>query len=266
MQISTKNTLKSYCSQALQWLLLIGILAYGIYRGGEANGYYWQWYRIPRYFGYIEDGSLIFGPLVSGTIISLKIILISALLTTLIAVIIAIMRLSSSAVASWLARCFLEIIRNTPLLIQIFFFYFVIAPHLGIDRFWSAVITLSLFEAAYGSEIIRAGICSLPKGQWEAAATVGMSIPATYRHVILPQSLRVILPPLTGQAVSLIKDSALVSTIAVYELTMQGQAIIAETFLTFEIWFTVAGIYLCLTIGCSALARLFENRLKRGSV
>ena len=116
------------------------------------------------------------------------------------------------------------------------------------ERYASAVLALSLFEGAYISEIIRSGILGVPKGQWEAALSSGMNTWETYRFVILPQAVRNILPPLTGQAVSLIKDSALVSTIAIYDLTMQGQAIVSETFLVFEIWFTVAAIYLVFTI------------------
>ena len=85
-----------------------------------------------------------------------------------------------------------------------------------------------------------------------------------YRHVIIPQAVRRILPPLTGQAISLIKDSALVSTIAIYDLTMQGQAIVAETFLTFEIWFTVAAIYFIVTVTISYLVHRFESRFHSG--
>ena len=115
------------------------------------------------------------------------------------------------------------------------------------------------YQAAYKS---GAGIMSVHKGQWEAAHTLGFSTFDTYRCVILPQALRRIVPPLTGQAISLVKDSALVSTIAVYDLTMQGQAIIAETYLTFELWFIVAAIYLMLTVTLSVVVNLIENRLR----
>jgi polar amino acid transport system permease protein len=148
----------------------------------------------------------------------------------------------------------LELIRNTPLLVQLFFIYFVFAPVLGIGRFTAGVLALSLFEGAYASEIFRAGIVSIDKGQWEAAHSLGLSAIHTYRYIILPQAIRRILPPLTSQAVSLIKDSALVSTVAIYDLTMQAQVIISETFLTFEVWFTVAAIYLVLTVVLSTIA------------
>jgi len=110
-----------------------------------------------------------------------------------------------------------------------------------------------------------AGIVSIPSGQWEAAASQGLSAAQTYRTVILPQALRRVLPPLAGQAVSLVKDSALVSTIAVYDLTLRGQLIVADTFQTFEVWFTVAGVYLVLTLSLSLAAGRLERRLKAGT-
>ncbi|MCK5201354.1 MAG: amino acid ABC transporter permease, partial [Spirochaetales bacterium] len=129
-----------------------------------------------------------------------------------------------------------------------------------ISPFVSAILALSLFEGAYASEIIRGGINAIPKGQWESAYSLGLNSPDTYRYIILPQTLKQVLPPLTGQAVSLIKDSALVSTIAIFDLTMAGQAIISETFLTFEIWFTVALIYLVMTVSISTFVHYLEKR------
>jgi polar amino acid transport system permease protein len=130
-----------------------------------------------------------------------------------------------------------------------------------LGRFASAVLALSLFEGAYASEIFRAGIVSIHRGQWEAAYSLGLSTWDIYVRIVLPQAVRRILPPLTGQAVSLVKDSALVSTIAIYDLTMQGQALVAETFLAFEIWFTVAGMYLLLTLSLSVVSWYLERRL-----
>ena len=170
--------------------------------------------------------------------------------------------MSNSLVGRIVARTYLELIRNTPLLVQLFFLYFVVAPVLGIGRFTSAVLALSLFEGAYVSEMFRAGIASISEGQWEAAYSLGLSTFHSYRHIVLPQAIRRILPPLTSQAVSLVKDSALVSTVAIYDLTMQGQVIISETFLTFEIWFTVAALYLFITVALSAVVNVMEHRLK----
>jgi polar amino acid transport system permease protein len=154
-----------------------------------------------------------------------------------------------------------RLIRNTPLLVQLFFIYFVFSPMVDLSRFASAVLALSLFEGAYASEIIRAGILAIPQGQWEAAESIGLGRYRTYRHVVLPQALRHMTPPLVSQAVSLIKDSALVSTIAIYDLTMKGQEIIAETYLVFELWFTIAAIYLILTLSLSLATQAMEKRL-----
>lgn len=202
------------------------------------------------------------GPLVAGLVVTLRICGWSLVLAFVVGLLTALLRLSNSLVGRAMASVYLELIRNTPLLVQLFFFYFVLAPVLGIERFTTGVLALSLFEGAYASEIFRAGIVSIEKGQWEAAHSLGFSKVDTYRYIILPQALRRVLPPLTGQAVSLIKDSALVSTIAIYDLTMQAQIIISETFLTFETWFTVAAIYLILTVTLSTVANIMEQRLK----
>jgi polar amino acid transport system permease protein len=192
--------------------------------------------------------------------VTLRISVLALLLSSLLGLTAALLRLSASFTARALARTYLELIRNTPLLIQIFLIYFVLAPILDIGAFASAVLALGLFEGAYAAEILRAGIVSLPRGQWEAAHSLGLGAWPTWRYVILPQALRRVLPPLAGQAISLVKDSALVSTIAIYDLTMQGQKIVAETFLVFEIWFTVAAIYLVLTCSLSLAVRALERR------
>ncbi len=249
----------------LKLLLLISGVVWFLARGSERLGYHWQWYRIPEYFFTIEDHTVVPGPLIQGLMVTLKITGISLLLATFLGLLTAFFRLSTSFLARAVARAYLELIRNTPLLVQLFFIYFVLAPVIGIERFTAAVLALSLFEGAYASEIFRAGIVSIHKGQWEAAFSLGMSMTETYRHVVMPQAVRRILPPLTSQAISLIKDSALVSTIAVYDLTMQGQSLIAETFLVFELWFTIAAIYLVLTVSISLMINVMERHLKAGT-
>ena len=237
---------------------LIWLLA----RGTEALGYNWQWYRAWRYLVAVKGGEVAAGPLLAGLAVTLEITLVSLLCAFVIGLTTAALRLSRSVVARTLARAYLELARNTPLLVQLFFIYFVLAPILDIGRLPSAILALSLFEGAYASEMIRAGILSIGRGQWEAAYSLGMGKAAAYRYIILPQALRRMMPPLTGQAVSLIKDSALVSTIAIYDLTMRGQAIIADTYLTFEIWFLVAALYLTVTVSLSISVSWMENRLK----
>lgn len=224
-------------------------------------GYRWQWYRVLRHLFAVGEFGLEPGPLLQGVAVTVRISLFGLVLSSLIGLAAALLKLSQSVVGKLIAGMYVEAVRNTPLLIQLLFFYFVIAPIFGVSPFMSAVLALSLFEGAYASEIIRGGIMAIPRGQWEAARSIGMSVRQTYRHVILPQALRVVMPPLAGQAVSLVKDSALVSVIAIYDLTMQGQAIVSETFLTFEIWFTVALLYLSMTLSLSYFVRRWEKKL-----
>jgi polar amino acid transport system permease protein len=157
---------------------------------------------------------------------------------------------------------YLEVIRNTPLLVQIYLLYFVIGPILGLGRFASAVLALSLFEGAYMSEIFRAGIVSLHKGQWEAAYSLGLSRFDTYRDIILPQAIRRILPPLTGEVISLIKNTSLVGLVSLSDLALQARVIAADTFLTFEVWFATALIYLAVTIPLSMIVYTMEKRFR----
>lgn len=248
---------------SIKFVLLVCGIGLLVFRGSGQAGYNWQWGRVLQYIYTVDNGVFVQGPLLEGLWITLEITVYSLVLATCIGLVTALFRLSSSRVGRFIARVYLEIIRNTPLLVQIFFLYFVLSPIFEFERFTAAVLALSLFEGAYASEIIRAGVVAVPRGQWEAAYSLGLSSFDTYRRIILPQALTKIIPPLTGQAISLIKDSALVSTIAVYDLTMRGRTIIAETFLTFEIWFTVAALYLivtlCLSFGVSLLEKRFQK-------
>ena len=253
---------RSVLIDVFKYLVVVAAVTWFMLNGTRQLGYNWQWYRVPQYIIASADNQLVPGPLIQGLMITIRITAISLILAFIFGLASALMRLSRSFLARALARSYLEIIRNTPLLVQLFFIYFVLSPILDISGFASAVLALSLFEGAYASEIFRAGIVSIHREQWEAAFSIGLNTYQTYRLIILPQALRRILPPLTSQAVSLIKDSALVSTIAIYDLTMRGQTIIAETFLVFEIWFTVAAIYLMMTLALSATVLYMEKRLK----
>ncbi|MGI9536279.1 MAG: amino acid ABC transporter permease [Desulfocapsaceae bacterium] len=260
---SNRSLLGSPYTDILQFICLLLVLSYLFSRGLENLGYNWQWYQIPPFILETTAEGLKAGPLLFGLGITLKISALSLVFAFLIGLLTAVLRLSDLVMGRFIARCYLEVIRNTPLLIQIFFIYFVLGPVLGLDRFPAAVLALSLFEGAYASEIFRSGIQSVGRGQIEAAESLGLNRYQIFRLIVLPQAIRTILPPLTSQAISLIKDSALVSTIAIYDLTMQAQALISETFLTFEIWFTVAILYLVITVTLSFLVAFLENRLKR---
>lgn len=240
--------------------LASAVLLAAIFLATGALNYDWQWGRVP---GYIFNCGESFraGPLLLGLYVTLKISAASMVFAVIFGLGAALLRLSGSVTGRFISYIYIESIRNTPLIVQIFVMYFAIAPLFNISAFVSAVTALSLFEGAYMSEIIRAGIVSIRRGQWEAALSLGMGRFQGYRHVILPQALRRVLPPLTGQGVSLVKDSALVSTISIYDLTMVGQSIVSDTFLTFEIWFTVAVMYLALTVTLSLLSGYIEKRL-----
>ena len=260
---SNRSLLRSPYKDILQFLVLLLILGYLFSRGLENLGYNWQWYQVPQFIIETTAEGLKAGPLLFGLGVTLKISAVSLVLAFLIGLLTAVLRLSDLVMGRIIARSYLELVRNTPLLIQIFFIYFVLGPVLGLDRFPAAVLALSLFEGAYASEIFRSGILAVEQGQIEAAASLGLNRYQIFRLIILPQAIRTILPPLTSQAISLVKDSALVSTIAIYDLTMQAQALISETFLTFEIWFTVAILYLVITVTLSFFVAFLENRLKR---
>ena len=250
-----KKWFKDYIGFLIYLSLLVVAISYSI---GNLK-YDWQWYRIPDYIISFKNG-IAAGPLLKGLYVTIKLSAISLISAFLLGLFFALLSISDSLIGKFLSYCYIQLIRNTPLIVQIFFIYFAVAPIFNISAFVSAVAALSLFEGAYISEILRSGIISIQKGQWEAAWGLGLSKFQTYRYVILPLAARRTLPPLTGQAVSLIKDSALVSTISIYDLTMVGQSIISDTFLSFEIWFTVALLYLLMTIPLSFLSGYIEKR------
>ena len=249
--------------QILQAILVFGVIAWLIYAGAAAMEYRWQWYRVGPFFYRIVDGEFIAGPLIRGIIVTLQLAGVSSVLAILIGAFTAIGRMSNSIAGRSIATTYLEIIRNTPLLVQLFMFYFVLAPIFGIDRFWAGVLCLAAFEGSFAAEIIRGGIQAVDRGQYEAADATGLSKFDKYFCVILPQALPLILPPLTGLLISLIKHSAIVSVIAVAELTTEGLNLISDTYMAFEIWFIVAGMYLVLTTSLSVLVNILEVRMNR---
>lgn len=245
-------------------LLALGLIIWGVVSGAASMGYNWQWYRVPRYLYREIDGEVIWGPLLRGLTVTLEITLWAAVAAFAIGLVTALLRLSRSYSGHALASAYLELVRNTPLLVQMYLFYFVLSPILGIERFWTGVLCLAVFEASFISEIIRGGILSVPRGQWEGASALGLRPWKVYAKVVLPQAVPIMAPPMTSAVVNLIKNSAIVSTIAIFDLTNEGRNVIADTFMSFEIWFTVAAIYLTLTISLSAVAARLEARARRG--
>jgi len=253
--------LRTPAGEALRLLVLAGGMLWLIVNGATGFGYNWQWHRVPRYLGQTFDGAFWPGPLLKGLAVTVEISAVALVLSLLIGLATALARLRGTAVGQAVARGYLELIRNTPLLIQIYLFYFVLAPIVGLSRWWVAVLALALFEGASMSEAMRGAVLAVPRGHWESAAALGLSEWRCYRHVVLPQALRLALPALAGRAVSLIKASAIVSVIAVFDLTTEGRNIISDTFMTFEIWLTVAALYLLITTPLSFAAQWLERRL-----
>lgn len=253
--------IKPVLQALVQMSLLFVAIVWVLDSGAEAMGYQWQWERVPNYIAFYEDGEWWPAELLEGLSVTLQISAISLFFTLVIGLVTALLKLSESKVGNAIGSAYVELIRNTPLLVQIYLLYFVFGPVIGLDRFSTAVLALSLFQGAYTAEILRAGLNSIPRGQYEAAKTLGLSPWYAYKDVILPQVLQRTLPPLTNEVVSLIKNSSIVSVMAIFDLTTEARNIVSETAMPFEIWFSVAAIYLALTLSLSGLSAWLEHKL-----
>lgn len=200
------------------------------------------------------------GPLVLGMWTTIWISFVSGVLGLIIGLLTGLARISKNFTINGLAAIYIEFIRGTPLLVQIFIAYFFIGTVFNLSRNVAGIGALALFAGAYTAEIVRAGIQSISKGQMEAARSLGLTLPQAMIDIILPQALKRILPPLSGQFISLIKDSSLVSVIAITDLTKSGREIITSTFATFEVWLVVAAMYLIITSVLSQLVFYMERR------
>ncbi len=163
----------------------------------------------------------------------------------------------------WLAAGYVELIRGTPLLVQLLILFYVVADAAGLhNRYTAGIIILSIFSGAYIAEMIRAGIESVGKSHLESAKAIGLTRLQTFRHVIFPQAIRHILPPLAGQAASIIKDSSLLSILGIAEFTLAAQQVNSATYSTLESYLPLAFGYLALTLPVSLLARALERRFR----
>ncbi|MGD8519498.1 MAG: amino acid ABC transporter permease [Desulfobacterales bacterium] len=260
-------------------LALLGALVYVVYQVKVKLNYNWQWGIIPQYlFRYdAESGKWVSNYLIHGLLTTLRLSFWGTFLAIILGTTMGLLRVSKSLFHRMIARSYVELMRNLPPLVIIFIFYFFISdqimPIIGLDDFLrssssgtqrlfaalfsppqfasafiSALFTLAIFEGAYITEIVRAGIESVEKGQWEASYTLGLSKYHTMRHIILPQAMQRLLPAMAGQFISLIKDSAIVSVISIQELSYQGTQLMASTYLTIEIWITITALYLVMTL------------------
>ncbi|MCL4129873.1 UNVERIFIED_CONTAM: hypothetical protein GTU68_062110 [Idotea baltica] len=224
-------------------------------------GYNWQWYRVPKYFYTLTDEGFQWGEIAIGLVKTIELSTLAFLLALVLGLTIALLRLSGLLVGGALAVVFLEIVRNTPLLVLLYLFYYVLGPIFDLDSrsLVSGVVVLALFESAFVGEIVRAGIQSIGKGQIEASQSIGMSKLDQLRFIVLPQALKKVVPPMANQFISLIKDSSIISLISVQELTFKTVELVASTRAIFEAWIITALFYFIICFSLSMLFRRLEK-------
>jgi polar amino acid transport system permease protein len=201
-------------------------------------------------------------PLIEGLWATVELSAAAIVTGTLIGLLIAVVRTGRIPVLAQLGRCYLEIFRGTPLLVQMLFIYFG-AAYLniaGISIFGAALLALTLFEGAYIAEIFRAGIEAIPRGQWEASRILGLSRAQTFRSVILPQTRAIVLPPLVGQYLSLVKDTSIAVVIGYAELLREGQSVIDRVGHPGEVYLTLAALYFVICYPLSLVVRRMERK------
>jgi polar amino acid transport system permease protein len=282
----------------VDWVLLAltcAALAWFGWRVAHLENYRWNWTPIPGFFLRWDASSQgwVANLLLQGLATTIRLTLFGMVLATAIGFGIGLMRTARDPFLRLVARSYVELMRNTPPLVIIFVLYFFlssqIVPQLGleariaalgpetrgalsflfgdprlIENFASGLLCLALFEAAYIAEIVRAGIESIPKGQWEAAASLGLSRRRVLSKVVLPQAVMRTLPPMCNQFVSLVKDSSIVSLVSIQELTFMATDIAVSTTRIYEVWLTVAAVYFAvcflLSLGFARLERRFAQR------
>lgn len=194
---------------------------------------------------------------------TIKITLASFALALLLGLLVGVVRISPRAPWSWIGRLYVDAIRGVPLLVWIFFIYFGLGRVLHLPQFVAGVLAIGVCYSAYVGETIRAGIQAIPRGQWEAAASLGLSHRQTMQRVILPQAVRVVVPPVMNDFIACLKDSSLVSIIGLRELTRAGREYASGTFVDFETWLMVGILYLAMTVALTRCAARLEARLRR---
>lgn len=273
---------------------VVTLLAFIVYRVEAVLNYRWDWSFLPGYLirWEVEQQRWAANILMQGLFTTIRLAIWSIILAALIGTVLGVMRTSKRLLPRLISRGYVELIRNIPPLVFIFIFYFFISsqimPQLGIDLWvrqaspeplalieWlfgppellenviSGIICLALFEAAYVTEIVRAGIQAIPRGQIEAGQSIGLGRYHLMRHVVLPQAIQKVIPPLAGQFITLIKDSSIVSLISIQELTFLGTEVAVSTSRVFETWIAVAGMYFVVCYSLAVLFARLEQRLNR---
>lgn len=273
---------------------VLAVIVFVIYRVNHVLIYDWNWWQVLQFVVSVDEetGALLPNLFLKGVAMTLRLAFWGTIAAAAIGIVMGLCRTSSILFLRMVSRLYVELIRNTPPLVFIFTFYFFISsqivPFLGIDEFAASaspatlfaveilfspihlfenflagVICLAMFEGAYITEIVRAGIQSVEKGQWEAARATGLSHFNVLRDVILPQAVRRILPPLASQFITLVKDSSIVSLISIQELTFLTQDVANTTTKFFEAWIITGFLYFMMCYPLAVLFGRFERRMKQ---
>ncbi len=198
-----------------------------------------------------------------GILRTFQVTVLAIVFSLIVGLITGLGRISRIAIINKIATIYVEVIRGIPLLVQLFYIYYALGKIVRVPRLSAAVIAMTVCYGAYLGEIFRAGIQAVPKGQMEAALAVGMSRTQAMRRIILPQTFKIVLPPIGNEFIALLKDSSLVSILAVSDLLRRGREFASWTFFYFETYTIVAIIYLIMTLFFSKLVALMEDRLNQ---
>lgn len=288
-----KKTSKVSLLDIVVMLIIAALAGYIVWRLTMKLNYKWNWGIIPTYLvRHDADGGWTSNILLEGLYTTLRLSFWATLLAAVLGWVMGIMRTTRRLFNRLVARTYVELIRNMPPLVLIFIFYFFVSdqimPLLGVDEFirsrspetqkWlavffatpnrftafvSGVVTIAVFQGAYITEIVRAGIQGIERGQWEAAEALGFSWLQKMRHVILPQAVKQVLPPLANEFINTIKYSSIASIISIQELTFQGLQIMAATHVTIEVWLTITAMYLIICLLLSLAVQRLERHLAR---
>jgi polar amino acid transport system permease protein len=274
--------------------LILLLAAYIAYRLTIKLNYKWNWSIIPQYLFFFDEteGRWKANVLIQGFLTTIRLTVWSTLLAIIFGFITGIMRTTPRLFNRLVGRSYVELIRNVPPLVLIFIFYFFVSdqiiPLLGVEEFvrssspetqkvlgfffsspdlftafLSGMFTIAVFQGAYITEIVRAGIQSIARGQWEASYALGLSWRQQMTYIVMPQALRRVLPPLANEFINTLKYSAIVSVISIQELTFQAMQVMAATYVTIEIWLTVTVIYLVMCMTLSFGVQWLERRMAR---
>ena len=248
----------------LSTMILLGI-CYGLYALFSQTDYPWQMHRVWQYFAVYDEGQWWAGEFLYGMARTVQLVLYAIALSFVIGGVIAWARFARGKIAGGVAIFYVTFIRNTPVLVQIYLMYFILAPMMGMDRFVTGVVVVSMYEGAFVAEIIRGAIQSVSRGQWEGGYSLGLSTRVIVYKIICPQALRLMIGPMTNVSINLLKHSSIVSVIAVQDLTTVGRDLISDTYLTLEIWLAVALLYWLLSGAFALLGRFIEKQIKWAS-